>query len=124
METLLYFALTILFITILTVRYHITPFFTLICAAVLYGLLSGLSAEMVPLITAGAGKIFSLLGIPIFCGAVIAQILRYDGYLERIVADLRSAVKRPAPACGLAGYLLSLPLMCCITPFIVLSPAS
>jgi GntP family gluconate:H+ symporter len=68
------------------------------------------------------GKIFSLLGIPIFSGAVIAQVLRRNGYLEQIVSDLRTVVNRPAPAAGIAGYLLSIPMMCCITPFIVLSP--
>jgi GntP family gluconate:H+ symporter len=122
METLLYFALVILFITVLTARYQITPFFTLVCAAVIYGFLAGLSGEMIPLITGGMGKIFSLLGIPIFSGAVIAQVLRQNGYLEQIVSDLRAVVNRPAPATGIAGYLLSIPMMCCITPFVVLSP--
>ncbi|MEA1984206.1 MAG: hypothetical protein U9N13_00960, partial [Euryarchaeota archaeon] len=82
---------------------------------------TGMGEEAVHEMTNGAGNIFSLLGILIFCGATIAQVLKYGHFLERIVLDLQTIVKRPSLAAGIGGYLLSIPLMCCITAYIVLS---
>lgn len=122
MDPLCAFALVLLLVTVLTARYRLSPFLTLIAAAILFGVSTGMGGEMIPLITSGAGKIFALLGIPIFCGSLIARALRHGGYLTRIVGDLERTVHRPAITAGVAGYLLAIPLMCCITPFIVLAP--
>lgn len=122
MQSLVIFLFIILLITVLIARYHLPPFLALVSAAIIYGLLNGMTGEMIPLITGGIGAIFALLGIPIYCGSLIAQALRLGNYLPYIIADLRRSVRQPALASGLAGYILSLPLMCCITPFIILSP--
>jgi len=121
MDTIIIFLLTIVLITYLTTRHHISPFLALIIASVFYGVLAGMGEEVVHGMTSGAGNIFSLLGILIFCGATIAQVLKYGHFLERIVLDLQKIVKRPSLAAGIGGYLLSIPMMCCITAYIVLS---
>lgn len=121
MDAIIIFLLTILFITYLTTHHHISPFLALIMASVFYGALTGMGEEAVHEMTNGAGNIFSLLGILIFCGTTIAQVLKYGHFLERIVLDLQTIVKRPSLAAGIGGYLLSIPLMCCITAYIVLS---
>lgn len=123
MNTILPFAVCLILITIASVRYRLPPFLTLVGAAVLFGVLSGVSAgETVSALTAGAGRIFAILGIVIFAGVTIAQVLRESGRIERIVADVRRVATRPLYAAGLAGYLLSVPLMCGITAFVILSP--
>jgi GntP family gluconate:H+ symporter len=122
METLLAFAVILILITVVTVRYHLPAFLTLIGASIVYALLTGMTETMVPLITGGAGRIFALLAIPIFSGAVIGQVLRQGHFIDYIVTDLRRVAKNPPFASGIAGYILSLPLMCCMTAFIVVSP--
>jgi len=123
MSTLIPFAACLILITVAAVRYRLPPFLTLIGASILFGILSGMPAEaLMQAITGGAGRIFSFLGIVIFCGVVIAQVLGESGQIESIVADIREAVQRPLYTSGIAGFLLSVPLMCGITAFIIISP--
>lgn len=103
MESLLLFVLTIIFISVLTIRYHITPFLTLIAAAFLFGTFSGMD-WLIQYVTGGAGRIFSLLGIPIYCGAVIAQLLRHGHFIEKIVEDVKRTIKAPDLAAGVVGF--------------------
>jgi len=123
METLIAFAVILVAITVASLRYRLPPFLTLVGASILFGLLSGMPAEtIVGVATTGAGRIFSLLGIVVFCGVGIAQVLRESGRIEGIVADIRKLVRRPLATAGAAGYLLSVPLMCGITSFVILAP--
>ncbi|MCC7555311.1 MAG: hypothetical protein KO254_04200 [Methanoculleus marisnigri] len=123
METLIAFAVTLTAITVASLRYRLPPFLTLVGASVLFGLLSRMPAEtIVTVATAGAGRIFTLLAVVIFCGVGIAQILRESGWIADIVADIRGLVRRPLATAGTAGYLLSVPLMCGITSFVILAP--
>jgi len=123
METLIAFAVALAAITVASLRYRLPPFLTLVGTSVLFGSLSGMPAEtVIAAITGGAGRIFSILGIVIFCGVGIAQVLRESGRVEEIVADIRGLVHRPLATAGAAGYLLSVPLMCGITSFVILAP--
>lgn len=123
METLIPFAVALVAITVASLRYRLPPFLTLVGTSVFFGLLAGMPAEtLVAAITGGAGRIFSILGIVIFCGVGIAQVLRESGRVEKIVADIRGLVRRPLATAGAAGYLLSVPLMCGITSFVILAP--
>ncbi len=122
MDPLVVFLFIIILITIFTAKFHVPPFLTLTGAALLFGFLTGMGNTTVPVITEGMGKIFALLGIPIFSGAVIAMVLRNTGGIERITSDVKRVVRLPLLASGIGGYLLSLPLMCCLTSFIVISP--
>jgi len=123
METLIPFAIALVVITVASLRYHLPPFLTLVGASILFGFLSGMPAEtLIPAITGGAGRIFSILGIVIFCGVGIAQVLRESGRVEELVTDIRGLVRRPLATAGATGYLLSVPLMCGITSFVILAP--
>ncbi len=123
METLIAFVIALVVITVASIRYRLPPFLTLIGTSVLFGLLAGMPAETIlPAITNGAGRIFSLLGIVIFCGVGIAQVLRESGLVADIVASIQGLVRRPLTTAGVAGYLLSVPLMCGITSFVILAP--
>jgi GntP family gluconate:H+ symporter len=122
MNTVVAFGIILVFITICAFRVKLPPFLTLVTASLLYGLLTGMGEEVVVHLTRGAGNIFALLGIPIFCGAIIAQIMRKGHFIPRVVRDLQKVSKWPAFSSSVSGYVLSVPFMCCITSFVVLSP--
>jgi GntP family gluconate:H+ symporter len=123
MDPLIAFVITLALITIISLRYRISPFFTLIGGAVLFGLLAGMTLDKTMLgIIAGVGKVFSAFGIIILCGAVIAKLLQEQHQIEEIVADIRKYVKNPPVIAGVSGYLLSVPITCCITAYIMLNP--
>ncbi len=121
-SALLALAVTLAFLCVVSWRSRYPPFLTLIGGALIFVLLTGAGTEAVTAFTRGAGAIFSLLAIPIFSGAIIAAVIRRNGGVERIISDIGRATHRPHLAAGVAGYLLSVPMMCCITPFIVLAP--
>jgi gluconate:H+ symporter, GntP family len=123
MDPLPAFVITLALITLVSLRYRISPFFTLIGGAVLFGLLAGMTPDATMLgIIAGVGKVFSAFGIIILSGAVIAKLLQEQHHVEEIVADIRRYVKNPPVIAGLSGYLLSVPITCCITAYIMLNP--
>jgi GntP family gluconate:H+ symporter len=123
MDPLPAFVITLALITAVSLRYRISPFFTLIGGAVLFGLLTGMTPDATMLgIIAGVGRVFSAFGIIILCGAVIAKLLQEQHQIEEIVADIRRYVKNPPVIAGLSGYILAVPITCCITAYIMLNP--
>ena len=123
MDPLIAFVITLALITLVSLRYRISPFFTLIGGAVLFGLLAGMTPDATMLgIIAGVGKVFSAFGIIILCGAVIAKLLQEQHQIEEIVADIRRYIKNPPVIAGFSGYILSVPITCCITAYIMLNP--
>lgn len=123
METLSAFLICILAITIATAYFRIPPFPVLFSAAIGFGLLAGLPLEtVINAASAGAGRIFAILGVAVWGGSIIAFSLVKGGGIEKIQADLAAISRRPAMHSGLAGWLLAVPFMCAITPFLVLAP--
>jgi GntP family gluconate:H+ symporter len=72
--------------------------------------------------TQGAGRVFALLAIPIFSGSLIALVIRQENFAQRIVSDMQKISSRPTLTSAIAGYLLSIPLMCCLTAYVVMIP--
>jgi GntP family gluconate:H+ symporter len=123
MYTLLIFLVTILLITAVAIRYKAPPFLTLIGGALFFGILSGMSLEaVIHESILGMGRIFAILGVVILSGAVMAKVMQEQHHVEQIVSDLRFVAHRPFALSGIAGYLLAIPLMCCITAFVILTP--
>jgi GntP family gluconate:H+ symporter len=123
MDLLVAFVITLALITLISIRYRISPFFTLIGGSILFGLLAGLTldATLVGIVT-GMGNVFSAFGIIILCGAVIAKLLQEQHQIEEMVADIRRRVKNPPVIAGISGYLLAVLITCCITAYILLNP--
>ena len=92
MDPLLVFLGTIVFVSFIIPRFG--PFLSLLIAAILYGLFTGMGAELMGYVVAGLGRIFSSLVIVVFAGAVIAEYLRKTGAIDRIVADLTGKRRR------------------------------
>ena len=123
MSAILSFLICITMILILTVRFRMPPFVSLVAAAFLFGALEGMGSDiLVSTITGGAASIFRVLGIIVFSGVVIARVLRESGNIDRIVYDLQKKIKAPSRTGGVAGYILSIPLMFGITTFVLVSP--
>ncbi len=123
MYSILIFLLTIALISFVAIRYKTPPFLVLFSGALFFGIASGMPlGDLVLTATAGMGRIFGLLGLVILAGAVIAKLMQEQHQIEQIVADLRSVTRKPYSLSGLAGYLLAIPLMCCITAFVILQP--
>ncbi|MFA4861260.1 GntP family permease [Methanoregula sp.] len=123
MDLLLAFIITLSLITLVSLKFRITPFFTLVGGAILFGLMAGmtLDATLVDVVS-GLGKVFSAFGIIIFCGAVIAALLQEQHQTGEIVSDVRRVVKHPPTLAGFSGYLLAVPITCCVTAYVMLNP--
>ncbi len=123
MDPLIAFVITLALITSVSVWLRISPFFTLIGGAVLFGLMTGMAPDATMMgIIAGVGRVFAAFGIIIFCGAVIAKLLQAQHQTEDIISDIRKYVKNPPVLAGFSGYLLSVPITCCITAYVMLNP--
>jgi GntP family gluconate:H+ symporter len=123
MDLLLAFVITLALITLISIRYRISAFFTLIGGSVLFGLLAGLTLDAtLGGIAAGIGNVFSAFGIIILCGAVIAKLLQEQHQIEEMVADIQRRIKNPPVIAGVSGYLLAVLITCCITAYILLNP--
>jgi len=123
MYSILIFLLTIALISFVAIRYKTPPFLVLFSGALFFGIASGMPLDtLVRSATAGMGRIFALLGLVILAGAVIAKVMQEQHQIEQIIQDLRSVVKKPFALSGFAGFLLAIPLMCCITAFVILTP--
>lgn len=124
MLTFVAFFASIALIHVLSVRMRIHPFLSLISAAFVYGILSGMDHHsIIAHITSGLGNIFSMLCIVIFSGVTIAEFLNGTRGIETIADDILRLFKNKCSFVPLfSGYLLSIPTMCCITAFVVLNP--
>ena len=123
MYSILIFLLTIAVITAVAIKYRTPPFLTLIGGALFFGIASNMPLDsLVREVTAGMGRVFALLGLVILAGAVIAKVMQEQHQVEQLVNDIQRAVKKPFELFGIAGFLLAIPLMCCITAFVILTP--
>lgn len=123
MYSLIIFFLTIALISFVALRYKVPPFLLLFSGALFFGIATGMPlGDCILKAAAGMGNIFALLGLVILSGAVIAKLMQEQHQIEQIVADLTSVTARPYTLAGIAGYILAIPLMCCITAFVILEP--
>ncbi len=123
MDPLPALGLTLLLISFLGIRFRIPPIFNLIGGALFLGILIGMPAdELISVITSGLGRVFALFALIILSGAIIAATLQEQGYIERIVEDIRHYSGNPFTLSGLSGYLLALPVACSVTAFVILTP--
>ncbi|NLV25980.1 MAG: GntP family permease [Methanomicrobiales archaeon] len=123
MNTILIFIIVMVAISVIGFRFRLPPFFTLIGGAIAFGLMIGTDPDTVfQQVALGCASIFNSLGIPILAGSVIAKYLSEQGFIQQIVSDLKTLLKRPPTLSGIAGYLIAVPSTCPITAFIILTP--
>ena len=120
MDPFLAFLAAVIFVSLIIPR--LGPFLSLVIAAIAFGLLVGMGEEVLGYVSTGLSRIFSSLAIVVFSGALLAEYLRSTQSLERIVADLGRLADKSLAVSGAAGYLISLPVMCSITAYMILQP--
>ena len=120
MDPLISFLVAIILVSLIIPK--MGPFLSLIISSILFGLLSGMGQDLMGYMATGLGRIFSSLAIVVFGGALLAEYLRKTGAILRIVSDLGWLARQSLLVSGLAGYLISLPVMCSITAYMILEP--
>ncbi|HUS75668.1 MAG TPA: hypothetical protein VMY43_06630 [Methanothrix sp.] len=120
MDPFLSFLAAVIFVSLVIPR--LGPFLSLVISAIAFGLLVGMGQELLGYVATGLSRIFSSLAIVVFSGALLAEYLRRTESLDRIVADLGGLASKSQLVSGAAGYLISLPVMCSITAYMILEP--
>lgn len=120
MDIILAFLAAVILVSLIITR--LGPFLSLVVSATAFGLLTGMGRELPGYVSTGLSRIFSSLAIVVFCGALIAEYLRRTESLNRIVFDLGELTGKGRLLSGAAGYLISLPVMCSITAYMILEP--
>jgi H+/gluconate symporter and related permeases len=123
LEALSAFLLTLCLVTVAGLRFRVSPFFILIGGAIVYGILTGMAPDqLITDITAGLGQVFATFAIIILSGSVIARLMQEQDHVTVILADIHRVIRSPWQLAGTAGFLLSVPVTCCITAYVMLIP--
>ncbi|MCX6676623.1 MAG: hypothetical protein NTU95_01585 [Methanothrix sp.] len=120
MDPFLVFLAAVIFVSLIIPK--LGPFLSLVISAIAFGLLVGMGGELLGYVSTGLSRIFSSLALVVFSGALLAEYLRSTESLERIVSDLGKLADKSLAISGAAGYLISLPVMCSITAYMILQP--
>lgn len=109
---------------IVTIRFKIHPFFTLIIAALLVGFLTGISSDnLIKYITEGFGNTLSSIGLIIAFGTIIGVFLEKNGGTMALAGKILNSIplKRSPLVMNIIGFLVSIPVFC-DSGFVILSP--
>ncbi len=123
MLTILIFLLCILFIVLASTRFKVHPFLSLLAAAFLFGLLSGMPLEkIIESVNSGFGGTIGNIGIIIVAGIIIGAFLENSGGAQTLANFVLKIVgkKRVHTAMGLIGYIVSIPVFA-DSGFVILS---
>lgn len=113
MLTLLTILLSLTFIIIAIVKYDIHPFLALFVGAIGYGLLAGMSGELIlQSITDGFGGVIGKIGLVILLGVIIGTFLEKTGGALVIAQKVLSFIgeKSVMLAMMITGWILSIPI--------------
>jgi GntP family gluconate:H+ symporter len=115
---------SVLIIILLTVKYNVHPFLALLCAALFFALLSGMSLDtIVNLVNDGFGITLGKIGIVIVLGVIIGAFLEHSGGAYKLAEVVLGLIgrKRVHEAMGIVGYIVSIPVFA-DSGFIILNP--
>jgi len=110
-------------IILLTTRFSVHPFFALLIACFIVGIITGLPiSEILATSKEGFGNILKSLGFIIVLGTTLGIVLEYTGGTHILASFLlkRLGTKNAPLAMSLTGFLVGLPIFC-DSGFIVLS---
>jgi gluconate:H+ symporter, GntP family len=116
--------LSILIIVVGTVKFEIHPFLVLLMVAILYGLASGMSFELlIQSINEGFGTTLGKIGIVIILGVIIGSFLEHTGGAYKIAEKVLSLTGPKNISWGMAslGWLISIPVFV-DSAFIIMTP--
>lgn len=123
MLSLLILFSVIVLVIILTTKYKVHPFISLLIAALLVGFLSGLEqTALLASITSGFGNTLKSIGIIIAFGTIIGAYLEHSGGAKTLAEKILKIVgkSKSALAMNFTGFVVSIPVFC-DSGFVVLS---
>ncbi len=126
MLTLVIILVALTFIMVAIVKFDIHPFLALFVGAIFYGLLSGMSTDLIlKSISDGFGGVLGSIGLLILLGVMIGTFLEKTGGALVIAQKILSWIgeKRVTSAMMFSGYILSIPVFGDST-FIMMNPIS
>lgn len=110
-------------IVLMSTRFKISPFLSLLVAALVMGAVGGLdSAQILKTLTRGFGNTLQSIGIVIALGTIIGAYLEKSGGAQRMAETLvrRIGDKRSGLAMNITGFIVSIPVFC-DSGFVILS---
>ena len=123
MLTILVFLFCIIFIVITSTRFKVHPFLSLLAAAFIFGLLTGMPTDKIlESVTLGFGGTIGNIGVIIVAGIIIGAFLENSGGAQTLANFVLKLVgkKRVHTAMGLIGYIVSIPVFA-DSGFVILS---
>lgn len=124
MTILLFVMLVLALIVIAIIRFDIHPFLALFVGAILYGLLTGMSSDLIlQSITDGFGGVIGKIGLVILLGVIIGTFLERTGGALVMAQKVLSWIgeKSVMLAMMITGWVLSIPIFG-DSAFVIMSP--
>lgn len=122
MNPVLIFLFALICILLLTAKFRIHPFLSLVSVSILTGVLAGEPLKTVETVSLGMGRVFSHFAIIITCGSIIGIVLQRTGGTSVIADDIIRFSRKPLLALNFLGFLFSVPVMCCILAYVIFVP--
>lgn len=123
--TLLFIVLlALLLILVLTALIRFNPFLSLLSVSLFVALMAGKPFEGIQAILAGMERVIYQFGLIIVCGSIIGLILDGIGGTAVIADDMIRLSKEPVLALNLLGFLVAIPVMCCILAYVIFIPVA
>ena len=107
-----------------TVKFKIHPFFSLIIASLIFGIVSGMKFDVIlETFATGLGNTIAGIGIVIVIGTITGELLEKSGAAESMAQTILRITGPKHAALGLAitGYFVSIPVFC-DSAFVLLAP--
>ncbi len=123
MVTVLIFLICIVFIVVTSTRFKVHPFLSLLAAAFLFGLFTGMPPDkIIESVNTGFGGTIGNIGIIIVAGIIIGAFLENSGGAQALANFVLRLVgkKRVHTAMGIIGYIVSIPVFA-DSGFVILS---
>jgi GntP family gluconate:H+ symporter len=122
MHPVLIFLFALVTILLLTAKFRLHPFISLILVSLLTGALAGEPVRTIEAVTGGLGSVFSRFAIVITSGSIIGLLLQKTGGMSLIASDIMRFLKNPLLALNFLGFLFSVPTMCYILAYVIFVP--
>ncbi len=124
MVIVLLLILSVLFIVVSTVRFHLHPFFALLIASLFFGICSDMPlGKIVSSVEEGFGGTLGKIGIVIIAGVIIGTFLEKSGGAYTLAECVVKIIGKQSvtPAMVLIGYVVSIPVFA-DSGFVILTP--
>jgi len=121
---IIYLFFAVVLIVVLTTKFSVHPFLSLLVTAILFGIISGMPLEqIIQSINDGFGKTLGSIGLVILLGVMIGTFLENSGGAYRLANQLLNWLgeKNIHWAMAIIGYVVSIPVFA-DSGFVILTP--